>query len=194
VRSLTAALVACVSAIAFRTSNAQGSAQAPRFGFAVGAGATYGNLHGGDFNGTKAATGFDANVGIVLRRWQLGFGYDHTNYGRDDTDGDFVVSNLYFEPRLAFTNGAGRLTPYAAVRLGRAMATYEGVLGITDKATGYIAGVGAGALWSIASHVQADAAVNYARLSHDYGTGGYADAEKGGRASVRLGLRLASPL
>jgi hypothetical protein len=55
-----------------------------------------------------------------------------------------------------------------------------------------MAGVGGGALWFIANHVQADAAVQYDRLSHDYGTGGYADAEKGGRASARFGVRLTS--
>lgn len=152
----------------------------------------YGNLAGGDFKGTKAALGVDANVGVVLRQWQLAIGYDRTNHGRKETNGDFVVSNFYFEPRFLLTTRARRLTPYVVARLGRAMASYEGVLGITEKATGYIAGVGAGALVSIVSHVQADATVHYARLSHDYGTGGYAAAEKGERASVRLGVRLTS--
>jgi hypothetical protein len=47
-------------------------------------------------------------------------------------------------------------------------------------------------VWSVASHLQIDAAAHYAWLSHDYGTGGYADAEKGGRASMRLGVRIDS--
>ena len=106
---------------------------------------------------TDAAAGFDATAGILLRRWQLGVGYDRATHGREDTGGDFVVSNIFVEPRVSFANGTSRLTPYAAVRLGRAMATYETVVGITDKATGYMAGVGGGALWFIANHVQADA-------------------------------------
>jgi hypothetical protein len=191
-RPLVAALIVGASAFIPGAVNAQGHPASPRVGFAVGGGAMYGNLSGADFSGTRAATGFDANAGILLRRWQLGVGYDRTNHGREDTSGDYLVSNIYVEPRFSFASGSSRLTPYAAVRLGRAMATYEGVLGIADKATGYMAGVGGGALWFIASHVQADAAVQYDRLSHDYATGGYADAEKGGRASVRLGVRLAS--
>jgi len=159
-------------------------------GLSAGAGVTYGDLVSGDFKGTKAAVGFDANVGVVIRRWQLGVGYDRTNYGRDDTDGDFIVTNIYVEPRLLFASPTHRLTPYAVARLGHAAATYEGVLGITDKATGYMAGVGAGMLWPIVHHAQIDAAAHYARLSHDYGTGGYADAEKGGRASARVGVRV----
>jgi hypothetical protein len=162
-----------------------------RVGFAAGVGATYGNLSGGDFNGSKAAAGFDANVGVVLKRWQLGVGYDRTNHRHADTDGDYVVSNVYFEPRLLFT-GAHRWTPYGAVRFGRAMASYEGVVGNVDKATGYIAGLGAGLVWPIAGHFHADAAAHYDRLSHDYGTGGYSAAEKGGRTSLRVGVRLAS--
>ena len=166
-----------------------GSAPAQRR-ITAGVGATYGNLVGGDFSGSKAGVGFDANGGVVLGRWQLGVGYDRTNHGHEDTDGDYVASNVYFEPRLLLSSGrGGSPTPYAALRLGRAMASYEGILGITDKATGYIAGLGAGVLWPIAGRVQADVAAHYARLSHDYGTGGYADAEKGGRASVRAGIR-----
>jgi hypothetical protein len=192
VRSFAATLIIGAGPIAPAAASAQGHAASPRIGFAVGGGAMYGNLHGGDFSGTRAAAGFDATAGILLRRWQLGVGYDRTNHGREETDGAFVVSNIYVEPRLSLANGTSRLTPYAAVRLGRAMATYEGVLGITDKAAGYMAGVGGGALWFVASHVQADAAVQYDRLSHDYRTGGYADAEKGGRASARFGVRLTS--
>ena len=191
-RSVAAALIIGASAIAPGAANAQGRVAPPRIGFAVGGGAMYGALHGSDFSGTSAAAGFDATAGILLRRWQLGVGYDHAHHGREGTDGGFVVSNLFVEPRLSLGSGTSRLTPYAAVRLGRAMASYESVVGLTDKASGYMAGVGGGALWSIASHVQADAAVQYDRLSHDYGTGGYADAEKGGRASARFGVRLTS--
>jgi len=191
-RSLAGALLISASAIAPAAANAQGRAAPPRIGFAVGGGAMYGTLHGSDFSGTRAAAGFDATAGILLRRWQLGIGYDRATHGREDTDGDFVVSNIFVEPRLSLASGTRRLTPYAAVRLGRAMAAYETVVGITDKASGYMAGVGGGALWFITNHVQADAAVQYDRLSHDYGTGGYADAEKGGRASARFGVRLTS--
>jgi hypothetical protein len=99
------------------------------------------------------------------------------------------VSNVYFEPRLLFPS-AHRWTPYGAMRIGRAMASYEGVVGLTDKATGYIAGIGVGLVWPLARHFQADAAAHYDRLSHDYGTGGYADAEKGGRTSLRVGARV----
>jgi hypothetical protein len=191
-RSLAAALIIGASVIAPGAANAQGRVAPPRIGFAVGGGAMYGTLHGADFSGTRAAAGFDATAGILLRRWQLGVGYDRAHHDREGTDGGFVVSNLFVEPRLSLASGTSRLTPYAAVRLGRAMAAYESVVGITDKAAGYMAGVGGGALWFIASHVQADAAIQYDRLSHDYGTGGYADAEKGGRASARFGLRLTS--
>jgi hypothetical protein len=190
-RSLAASIIACISALAVADVHAQ-SASSSRAGFTLGAGAMYGNLTGGDFTGTEAAIGFDANLGVVLGRWQLGVGYDRTSYGREDTDGDYIVSDLYLEPRVVFGAPSRRLAPYAALRLGRAMATYEGVLGITDDATGYISGVGAGVLLSVASHVQADVAAHYARVSHDYGTGGYADAEKGGRASIRLGVRIDS--
>jgi hypothetical protein len=189
-RSLAAPIIVWVSVLSASAAHAQTASS--RVGVTLGAGAIYGNLTGGDFTGTEAAIGFDANLGVVLGRWQLGVGYDRTSHGREDTDGDYIVSNIYVEPRVMFGTPFRRLTPYAALRLGRAMATYEGVLGIADDATGYVAGFGAGVLWSVASHVQADAAAHYARLSHDYGTGGYADAEKGGRASVRLGVRLDS--
>lgn len=181
----------CLGFVALGHAGAQGSKSTGRVGFAAGVGATYGNLTGGDFNGSRAAAGFDANFGVVLRRWQLGVGYDRTAHGHADTDGDYVVSNIYVEPRLLFT-GAHRWTPYGAVRLGRAMASYEGVVGNIDKATGYIAGLGAGLVWPIAPHFQADAAAHYDRLSHDYGTGGYSDAEKGGRSSLRVGVRYGS--
>lgn len=183
------ALVCC--ATAFGALGAQASKPGKAVGFTAGGGATFGNLVGGDFDGSKAAVGFDANAGVVVRRWQLAIGYDRTIHGHEDTDGDYVISNVYFESRLLFTSVGHRWSPYAAVRIGRASASYEGVLGITDKAHGYIAGIGAGLLWPIAGVVQADAGAHYDRLSHDYGTGGYADAEKGGRASVRLGIRVA---
>jgi hypothetical protein len=186
-----AVLTLCFGLLALGSAGAQGGKSPARAGFAAGVGATYGNLMGGDFNGSKAAAGFDANLGVVLRRWELGVGYDRTNHRHADTDGDYVVSNVYFEPRLLFPS-AYRWTPYGAARIGRAMASYQGVVGITDKATGYIAGVGAGLVWPLARHFQADAAAHYDRLSHDYGTGGYADAEKGGRTSLRVGVRYAS--
>ena len=187
-------LLPVLTTVALGTAGAQSGdprelTWSPRF--TAGVGATYGNLVGGDFSGSKAALGFDANVGVVLRRrWQLGLGYDRTNHGHEDTDGDYVVSNVYVEPRLMFENTSSGWTPYAAVRLGRAMASFEGVLGITDKASGYIAGLGAGVLLPFVGPVHSDLAVHYDRLSHDYGTGGYADAEKGGRVSVRAGVRV----
>ena len=190
-RSVAAFIVACTSALLAAAAHAQ-TASLSRVGFTLGVGAMYGNLTGDDFTGTEAAVGYDANLGIVLGRWQLGVGYDRTNYGREETDGDYIVSNIYAEPRVMFGAPFRRLTPYAALRLGRARATYEGVLGITDHATGYITGFGAGVLLSVASHTQADVAAHYARVSHDYGTGGYADADKGGRASIRLGVRIDS--
>jgi hypothetical protein len=178
--------------VALGSAHGQGGPRRGRMAFTAGAGLMYGNLIGGDFGATRAAVGFDANAGVVLRRWQLCIGYDRTNHGRSDTDGDYIVSNVYVEPRLLFGNARARWAPYAALRAGRAMASYVGILGITDKATGYVAALGAGLVWRVSGPVQADAAAHYARLSHDYGTGGYAAAEKGGQASVRLGLRLSS--
>ena len=183
-------LVVLLGVIASGPGGAQGSSSGNSIAYTAGVGATYGNLVGGDFTGSKAAVGFDVNVGVVLGRWQLGLGYDRTNHGHEDTDGDYLVSNVYVEPRLLFA-GARPWTPYAALRLGRAMASFEGVVGITDKATGYIAGLGGGVIWSLSRSVQADAGADYARLSHDYGTGGYADAEKGGRLNARIGVRVA---
>ena len=174
--------------IALGTTGAQAAPSSRRVGFTVGVGATYGNLVGGDFSGSTAAPGFDANAGVVLNRWQLGIANDWTNHGHDGTDGNYIVSNVYLEPRLLFP-GARRWTPYAAARLGRAMASYEGAVGLTEKAQGHMAGIGAGLVWSLAAHVQADAAAHYARWSHDYDTGGFADAEKGGQASLRVGVR-----
>jgi len=177
-----------VSLIALGTVSAQTPPSSGRVGFTVGVGAMYGNLVGGDFTGSKAAPGFDANAGVVLHRWQLGIAYDRTNHGHAGTNGDYIVSNVYVEPRLLFP-GARRWTPYAAARLGRAMASYGDAVGLTEKATGYMAAIGAGLVWPLAAHVQADAAAHYARLSHDYDTGGFTDAEKGGQASVRVGVR-----
>ena len=173
---------------ALGTAGAQASASSAGAGFTVGIGAMYGNLMGGDFTGSKAAAGIDVNAGVVLRRWQLGIGYDRTNHRHDGTDGDYVVSNAYLEPRLTFP-GDRRWTPYAAVRFGRSMASFQGVEGLTDKGTGYMAGLGAGLLWSLATHVQADAAAHYARISHDYDTAGFSAAEKGNQAVLRVGLR-----
>ena len=184
-------LVAAVGAFTLGCAPGQNGRSARAAGVTLGAGATYGNLRGGDFTGSKAAVGFDANAGVVLGRWQLGAGYDRTSHEHEATDGDYIISNVYAEPRLLL--GARRWMPYAALRLGRAMASYEGVLGITDKATGYIVGLGAGVVWPIAGPAQADIGAHYDRLSHDYDTGGYAAAEKGGRMSVRAGLRVAVP-
>src|SRR5215468_12105532 len=67
------------------------SAQAPAagksktIGFAGGLGLTYGNLTGGDFDGTKAGAGFDVNAGMTYGSWQLGLGYDRTNHGHEDS-------------------------------------------------------------------------------------------------------------
>lgn len=185
---LTAAALGDASA---QSGNPREQAWGPQL--TVGVGATYGNLVGGDFRGSKAGVGFDANAGVVLRRrWQLGIGYDRTNHGHEDTDGDYVVSNVYAEARLMFENTSRGWTPYAAARLGRAMASFQGVLGITDKGSGYISGLGAGVLLPFVGRVHSDVAVHYDRLSHDYGTGGYADAEKGGRLSARAGIRVST--
>lgn len=186
-----AVLALAVGFIALGSAHAQGAPSSGRVGFAAGLGATYGNLVGGDFGGSKPAAGFDANAAVVLHRWELGVGYDRANHGHEDTDGNYVVSNAYLEPRLRFPS-ARRWTPYVATRVGLSMASYQGVLGLTDTAKGYLAGIGAGLLWPIAGHVQADAGAHYARLAHDYGTGGFADAEKGGQASLRVGVRYAS--
>ena len=188
-RTLSGFLVAVLLGIALGTASGQSG---KRVNYTAGFGATYGNLVGGDFSGSRAGVGFDANAGVVLGRWQLGAGYDRTNHSHADTDGDYVISNVYLEPRLLITGASHRWSPYAVVRLGRSMASYQGVLGITDKAHGYLAGIGGGCLWPIANHVQADAGIHYARLSHDYGTGGYAAAEKGGQMNVRFGVRVGS--
>ena len=182
-------LAAAVGAFTLGCATGQSGQSAHSPGVTLGAGVTYGNLTGGAFTGSKAAVGFDANAGVQLGRWQLGVGYDRTNHDHEATDGDYVISNVYAEPRLFFASRG--IAPYAAVRLGRAMASYEGVLGITDKATGYIAGLGAGVVVPITRLFQADIAAHYDRLSHDYGTGGYAEAETGGRVSARAGVRLA---
>lgn len=189
-RTAAGVLGVVTAAVALGAAGAQGTKSVRRVAYTAGAGVTYGNLSGKDFAGTKAAAGFYANAGVVLRRWQLGLGYSRTNHGRTDTNGNYIVSDAYVEPRFSFRPADSRWSPYAAVRAGRAMASYQGVLGITEKATGYIAGVGAGLTWRFAPFVGVDAAVHYARLSHDYGTGGYSPAEKGGRASLRVGVRL----
>lgn len=174
--------------LALGAAGAQGPPSSGRTAFTVGIGAMYGNLMGGDFTGSRAAVGIDANAGIVLHRWQLGIGYDRTNHRHDGTDGDYVVRNAYLEPRLSFPGGR-RWAPYVAARFGRSMASYQGVEGLTDKGNGYMAGLGAGLLWSVADQIQADAAAHYARLSHDYDTAGFSAAEKGNQATFRVGLR-----
>lgn len=157
----------------------QGASAARTVGFAGGLGATYGNLVGGDFEGAKAAAGFDVNAGITWGTWQFGLGYDRTTHGHEDTDGDIVVSNVYLEPRYYFMSSTRSWTPYIAARVGRAMASFDEDFGGTSDAHGYIVGAGAGILWPLASSVQADAAAHYARLSHDYGEGDYSDSEGG---------------
>ena len=174
------------------TSTHAQDARGRRVKLTAGGAATYSNLAGGDFDGAKAAAGFEVNAGLAFRRWQLGLGYDRATHGHEDTDGDYVVSNTFVETRLLFPGTARPWTPYVGVRAGRAMASFEGVLGLTDHATGFMGGAGVGLLWSVATHVQLDAAGFYDRLSHDYGTGDYADAERGGRPIARLGVRLGS--
>ena len=172
------------------------SAQAPAatksktIGFTGGAALTYGNLTGGDFDGTKAGAGFDVNAGITRGAWQVGLGYDRTNHGHEDSNGDFVVSNLYLEPRFNFAAASRRLTPYVAARVGRAMASFDESYGGTSDADGWIYGLGAGVLWPLAKSVQVDAAAHFARVSHDYGSGDYSDSEKGNLISMRAGVRV----
>jgi len=172
------------------------SAQAPdggktkSIGFTGGVALTYGNLTGGDFDGTKAGAGFDLNAGITRGAWQLGLGYDRTNHGHDDSTGDFVVSNLYLEPRFQFTSATRRLTPYVAARVGKAMASFDESYGGTSDADGWMYGLGAGILWPLAKSVQVDAGAHYARVSHDYGSGEYSDSEKGSLISMRAGVRI----
>ena len=72
VRARVACLVAVIVVVAPGTARAQTSVR--RLEFALGAGVTYGNLVGGDFSGSKAALGLEANAGVVLGRWQLGIG------------------------------------------------------------------------------------------------------------------------
>jgi hypothetical protein len=132
------------------------SAQAPAagktksIGFNGGVALTYGNLTGGDFDGTKAGAGFDLNAGITRGAWQLGLGYDRTNHGHEDSNGDFVVSNLYLEPRFQFASATRRLTPYIAARVGKAMASFDEGYGGTSDADGWMYGLGAGILWPYA--------------------------------------------
>ena len=170
------------------------SAQAPtangvkKIGFTGGAALTYGNLTGGDFDGTKAGAGFDVNAGVTRGAWQLGLGYDRTNHGHEDSDGDFVVSNLYLEPRYQFATH--RFTPYVAARVGRAMASFDESYGGTSDADGWIYGLGGGILWPLANAVQVDAAAHFARVSHDYGSGDYSESEKGNLVSMRVGVRV----
>jgi hypothetical protein len=38
--------------------------------------------------------------------------------------------------------------------------------------------------------VQVDGALHYARVSHDYGSGDYAESEKGNLISMRAGVRI----
>ena len=162
----------------------------PTLGFTGGVALNYGNLKGGDFDGTKAAAGFDVNAGVTRGAWQLGLGYDRANHGHEDSNGDFVVSNLYLEPRFQFMSATRRLTPYVAARVGKAMASFDESYGGTSDADGWMYGLGAGVLWPLAKAVQVDGAVHYARVSHDYGSGDYSDSEKGNLISMRAGVRI----
>lgn len=179
-----------VASALIHSLSACASLQADKFGVAGGAAVTYGNLTGGDFDGTKAGAGFDVNAGVTSGAWQLGLGYDRTNHGHEDSNGDFVVSNLYLEPRFQFMSATRRLTPYIAGRVGRAMASFDESYGGTSNADGWIYGLGAGVLWPLAKSVQVDGALHYARVSHDYGSGDYSQSEKGNLISMRAGLRI----
>lgn len=185
--ALAAVLVA--SAL-IQSLSACASATRDKLGFTGGVGVTYGNLSGGDFDGTKAGAGFDVNAGVTRGAWQVGLGYDRTNHGHEDSNGDFVVSNLYLEPRYSFVSSTRRLTPYVAGRVGKAMASFDESYGGTSDADGWIYGLGAGVLWPLAKSVQVDGALHYARVSHDYGSGDYSDSEKGNLISMRAGVRI----
>src|SRR5215831_2967917 len=104
--SVASALIYSLSACAHTTvqsGTTQSVTQSASFGWAAGAAATVGNLTGPDFDGTKAGVGFDVNAGATYGAWQLGLGYDRTNHSHEDSyGGDFVVSNLYLEPRYQF--------------------------------------------------------------------------------------------
>jgi hypothetical protein len=194
-RQLAATLIA-VAALLAPPAIAQNSSASSPIGFAAGGALTFGNLTGGDFSGTKGAAGFDLNAGATRGPWSLLLGYDRTNHGHEDTSGDFVVSNIYVEPRYAFARSNSRLTPYVTARLGRAMASFEEPGGFSEDAHGYIIGVGAGLLWPLTGPLNIDAAVHVARVSHDYGGysgegGSYSTAEKGNRINMRVGMRWA---
>jgi len=161
-----------------------------KYGGTLGAAATWGNVTGSDFDGTKAGAGFDVNAGVTRGDWQLGLGYDRTNHGHENSSGDFVVSNLYLEPRFQFASATRRLTPYIAGRVGKAMASYDESYGGTSNADGWMYGLGAGVLWPLAKSVQVDGALHYARVSHDYGSGDYSESEKGNLISMRAGVRI----
>ncbi len=177
------------------TATGQATRSSPTIRFAAGGALTYGNLSGGDFSGSKGAAGFDVSAGVARGPLSLLLGYDRTNHGHDDASGDFVVSNIYVEPRFAFARSSARLTPYLAARLGRAMATFEGSPGFSQDASGYIVGLGGGILWPLRGAFSADGAVHLARESHDYSYdspgGDYSSAEKGNRISLRVGIRWA---
>ena len=186
--ALSAVLVA--SALIYSLSACASTTTQTKYAWTAGLGGTYGNLQGGDFDGTKAGMGFDVNAGVARGPWQLGLGYDRTNHGHEDSNGDFVVSNLYLEPRFQFVSATRRLTPYIAGRVGKAMASFDESYGGTSDADGWIYGLGAGVLWPLAKAVQIDGALHYARVSHDYGSGDYSDSEKGNLISMRAGVRI----
>jgi hypothetical protein len=184
--ALSAVLLASASILSACTTPAPKNRLAP---FAD-VGINVSNLEGGDFGGTKAAAGFDVSAGVVRGPWQLGLGYDRANHGHEDSNGDFVVSNLYLEPQFHFVSATRRFTPYIAGRVGKAMASFDESYGGTSDADGWIYGLGAGVLWPLAKSVQVDGALHYARVSHDYGSGDYSDSEKGNLISMRAGIRI----
>lgn len=188
--ALTYSLSACASATVHGGAT-QSVPESARVGWTGGAAVDYGNLTGSDFDGTKAGVGFDVNGGVTYGAWQVGLGYDRTSHGHEDSyGGDFVVSNLYLEPRYQFMSAKRRLTPYVAGRVGKAMASFDESYGGTSNADGWMYGLGAGVLWPLAKSVQLDGALHYAHVSHDYGSGDYSESEKGNLISMRAGVRI----
>jgi hypothetical protein len=191
---VASALIYSLSACAHTTvqsGTTQSVTQSARVGLTGGAGVDYGNLTGSDFDGTQAGVGFDVNAGATYGAWQLGLGYDRTNHSHADSyGGDFVVSNLYLEPRYQFMSSKRRLTPYVAARVGKSMASFDESYGGTSDASGLMYGLGAGVLWPLAKSVQVDGAVHYAHVTHDYGSGDYSESEKGNQISMRAGIRI----
>jgi hypothetical protein len=69
------------------------------------------------------------------------------------------------------------------------MASFDESYGGTSDADGWMYGLGAGILWPLAKSLQVDAAANYARLSHDYGSGDYqSDQHAGGSTDLPVAV------